>query len=131
MTFTTPPGARSVPPPKVTFGDSAHLLADATSIRRRVFKRTSVIGDVWKTIRSSFGCGDNDLFGIAIHNEIWIVSKQHDLAAILCRFEIRRQKLVNRLVVQIFVWLIHNQRARVIHVNSKIEDQEHNSLCPR
>ena len=67
--------------------------------------------------------GDNDLVCIGVHDEIGIVGDDDDLAALLRLTKEFHKLIENRLLVQILLGLIDNERAIIFDIDRKIEEQ--------
>ena len=78
-----------------------------------VLKHAGLVCDVRKPVLAPFRGRDNDLLGLRVDNQIGVVGDENDLAPPFRCLEVRRQQLVVRLVVEVFVGLIDNQRAGI------------------
>ena len=103
-------------------------MPDALLLRHVVLKRTGLVRDVRKPVLVPLRGRDNDLLGVRINNQIGVVGDENDLAPPFRCLEVRRQQLVDRLVVEIFVGLIDNQRAGIGNVHAEIQDQQDDAL---
>ena len=68
------------------------------------------------------------MLGVTVHDQVWIVCNQYDLAASFRCLEICRKEVVDGFIIEVLVRLIHNQGTCVANIHSEIKNQKHNSF---
>src|ERR1700733_33149 len=87
-----------------------------------------MIGDVREAIGATIASSNGYLLRIAVNNKVRVVRNQYDLSPRFSSLEVGCEQLVDRLVVEILIWLIHNEGAGIADVHAKVQDEKHDSL---
>lgn len=82
------------------------------------FKASAGVGDRREAVRPKLAFGDDDLLGVFVDHQIGAVRDDDDLAPTLRLPKIAPEDLVGRLVVQILVRLVDDERSVVVPVDS-------------